>query len=133
MTDATREHYRRKAITCLELTKGFTPEQRNAMLSGHNNCINTIDELSYAIMELTAEQIAEKAGYNQALVDLKKEIQAKIAHCQEAYEADDFSLIRQGQLTDEMSSGEILALKKGFSETLYIIQQLEALKTEIKK
>ncbi len=62
MSDATREHYRRKAITCLELTKGFTIEQRNAMTNAHNNCINAIDELSYAIMELTANPIAFEAG-----------------------------------------------------------------------
>jgi hypothetical protein len=39
------ENFRNKAITCLELTKGFTPEQRD-------NRINAIDDLAGDVQEL---------------------------------------------------------------------------------
>lgn len=46
----THQYMRKQAITSLELTKGFTSEQRT-------NAVNTIEELASYILELTTPKI----------------------------------------------------------------------------
>lgn len=45
--DERKAWMRREAITCIELTKGYLPEQRD-------NAIQTIDQLAAFVLELTA-------------------------------------------------------------------------------
>lgn len=50
-SQSTKDWMRKQATTVFELTKGFTPEQRNAF----GNAMNTMEEMAGYVLELTNE------------------------------------------------------------------------------
>lgn len=71
-----QNNLRDKAITVLELTKGFTPEQRKEM----GNLLTTMEELAGDVMILEAER-SELRKENEFL----KEERKKVSETLEAY------------------------------------------------
>jgi hypothetical protein len=62
MQHERHNHIRAQAINALELTKGFTPEQRECF----SNSLKTVEEFSGYILELTSNQHPESIGWVKA-------------------------------------------------------------------
>lgn len=62
------EYFRKYAVTVLELTKGFTPEQRQVA----SNAFNSMEELAGFVLELTSGLEAERSELLKENEQLKK-------------------------------------------------------------
>jgi len=77
---------RKKAITVLELTKGFTPEQR----SHSSNEFKTMEELAYDILELTSWEACEAQPSPSDAVALLKQVPQQMINASEGLTDYDF-------------------------------------------
>lgn len=72
--------------------------------------------------DLDAFAAQEVEAYRERL---KTAIQERIADCQSAHDAGAVSMHRQARLYDEKSDDEVLALKQGFAESMYLIDAVK--------